>query len=246
MRKDRVTALVMALVLCLGMLPMAQADTEYPPFQGIVADMAGVLGESTIADLEKLSQRLESVTGGHIYVLTRHFLGGANANEYAQKVFEVWSLNEADALLLMVIGEESYALVTGSLCNTWLSGEQRNNLLADSFREQFITNRNYDQAVADFSVAMGRALAKATGETLDVSGLFGRSSLSSTPQPQSWNEIWQGMFAQDDYQEESWSWDSDWQKEETHINWRGILIWGLVIYFLFFRRKNRAGNRRRR
>ena len=246
MRMDRVFALLTALVLCLGALPWAQADTEYPPFQGIVADMAGVLGEETAADLKTLSDRLENVTGGQIYVLTRHFLGGANAQEYARKVFEVWGLGDQDALLLMVIGEESYALVTGSLVNTWLSAEKRNSLLADSFREQFLTHRDYDRAVADFSVALGQALAKAAGDTLNVSGLFGHETISSTPQPQSWNEIWQGMFAQDDYQEESWSWDSEWESQESRINWRGILIWGLVIYFLFFRRKNRRANRHRR
>ena len=53
------------------------------------------------------------------------------------------------------------------------------------------------------------------------------------------------MFAQDDYQEESWSWDSEWESQENRINWRGILIWGLVIYFLFFRRKNRGARRHR-
>ncbi len=246
MRMDRVFALLTALVLCLGALPWAQADTEYPPFQGIVADMAGVLSEETAADLKTLSDRLEDVTGGQIYVLTRHFLGGANAQEYARKVFEVWGLGDQDALLLMVIGEENYALHVGSLVNSWLSAEVRNNLLANSFRTSFITDRNYDKAAADFSVALGQALAKATGGTLDVSGLFGRAALSSTPQPQSWNEIWQGMFAQDDYQDDSLNWVSEWEKEESHINWRGLLIWGLVIYFLFFRRKNRGVRRHRR
>ena len=38
-------------------------------------------------------------------------------------------------------------------------------------------------------------------------------------------------------QEESWNWDREWNDEETHVNWRGIIIWALVIYFLFFRRK---------
>ena len=238
MRMNRVFALLTALIVCLGMLPWAQADTEYPPFQGIVADMAGVLGESTVSDLEKLSERLEGVAGGHIYVLTRHFLGGANVHEYAQKVFEVWNLGDQDALLLMVIGEESYSLAAGSFVKSSLTAETLNSLLASQFRTLYL-NRAYDEAAAAIAVDLGQRMAKAVGDALDVSGLFGRAAISSTPQPQSWNEIWQGMFAQDDYQEDSWSWDSEWEHEENHINWRGILIWGLVIYFLFFRRKKR-------
>ena len=237
-RMDRVCALALALVLCLGMTLPARAATEYPPFQGIVADMAGVLGEKTIADLTTLSERLENETGGHIYVLTRHFLGGADAARYADRVFEVWGLHENDALLLMVIGEESFALSLGSLAKTALPQETLTSLLASHFRTAYL-NRQYDEAAADLAVTLGQALAKALGGTLDVSGLFGNASIQSTPQPQSWSEIWQGMFAQDDYDEEPWNWEIEWDNEDKHINWRGVIIWALVIYFLFFRRRRR-------
>ena len=236
MRVDRAFALVLALIVCLGVLPAARADTDYPPFQGIVADVAGVLGEETIADLKTFSDRLEMATGGHVYVLTRHFLGGADANQYAQKVFEVWSLTDRDALLLMVIGEETYALALGAVAKAALPSETQTSLLGAQFRPAYL-NRQYDEAVGSLAVALGQALAKNTGETINVNGLFGRASVQSTPRPQSSNQMWQGMFAQDDYYEEPWNWDYEWEYEDTHINWRGLLIWGLVIYFLLFRRK---------
>ena len=34
-------------------------------------------------------------------------------------------------------------------------------------------------------------------------------------------------------------WQDEWRYEETSINWRSVIIWGLVIYFLFFRRKRK-------
>ena len=40
---DRVWAFLTALVLGLCAAGCAMADTDYPPFQGIVADVAGVL-----------------------------------------------------------------------------------------------------------------------------------------------------------------------------------------------------------
>ena len=235
MRVDRLLALLLALSVCLGAMPWARADTDYPPFQGIVADVADALSQDTANDLKTLSERLSGLTGGHIYVLTRHFLGGADAQNYAQKVFEIWNLGSADALLLLVIGEESYALALGSAAKAALPAETQTGLLSQ-LRTPFL-NRQYDTAVGSFAIALGQALAKNSGETLNVRGLFGNAAAPSTPRPHASGQSWQGMFAQDDYSEEPW--DSDWQYEETHVNWRGILIWGLVIYFLFFRRKKR-------
>ena len=104
--------------------------------------------------------------------------------------------------------------------------------------------REYDAALADLSLSLGQTLAKAAGSSLDASGLFGAAAVQSTPQPQSVSDFWYGMFARDDYdskendQENIWQeWQSEWQHEESRVNWRGIIIWALVIYFLFFRRK---------
>ncbi len=236
----KIVSALAVLMLCLALLPQARAE-DYPPFQGIAADVAGVLSEETIADLKTLSQRLEEETGGHVYVLTRHFLGGVSAQSYADKVFQVWDLGENDTLLLMVIGEESYALALGGLAKAALPKETRDSLMANHFRSAF-QSREYDQAAGGAARALAQALAKAQGDGLNVSGLFGAEEAQqpqATPRPQSWNEMWEGMFAQQDYSEEPWDWDTEWEVEETHVNWRGILIWALVIYFLFFRKKRR-------
>ena len=246
----KILALAVALALCLGTLSLAQAETEYPPRpQGTVADLAGVLGEKTITDMEALSQRLEDETKGHIYVLTRHFLGGMNVQAYADKVFEVWELTGQDALLLMVIGEESYALSLGGKAKAGMPAESQTSLLATHFRSAFLS-RQYDEALSDLAVNLGQAMAKAQGAALNASGLFGQAAIQSTPQPQSVSDYWYGMFARDDYDaredndEAFWrTWQDEWEYEETRINWRSLIIWALVIYFLFFRRKK---SRRRR
>ena len=97
MRMTRILAFVLALVLCAGLCVPAMAETKYPPRpQGTVADLAAVLGEQTIADMETLNTRLNTAAGGKVYVLTRHFLGGVNAANYAKKVFDVWGLGKND------------------------------------------------------------------------------------------------------------------------------------------------------
>ncbi|MBR0407517.1 MAG: TPM domain-containing protein [Clostridia bacterium] len=246
MRNIRLIALLAALVLCLSLTAPAFAETKYPPRpQGTVADLAGVLGESVITDLETLSSRLSAVTGGKIYVLTRHFLGGVNASNYAKKVFDVWALGANDALVLMVIGEETSAMALGSEAGKALPNDTQISLLANHFRTPFLA-RQYDEAVSQLALNVSQSLAKAKGQTLDVTGLFGQAVIQSTPQPQKAEDWWYGMFARDDYDarenddDRYWQdWRNEWNYEETRINWRSVIIWGLVIYFLFFRKKRR-------
>ena len=246
MRMTRILAFVLALMLCAGLAVPAFAETKYPPRpQGTVADLAGVLGEQTIADMETLNTRLNTAAGGKLYILTRHFLGGVNASNYAKKVFDVWSLDKNDALLLMVIGEETSAIALGSAAEKAVPNDTQISLLANHFRNAFLA-RKYDEALADVTVQLGQTLAKAKNQTLDVTGLFGQTVLQSTPQPQTTDDWWYGMFARDDYDaresdnDKFWQdWQNKWHYEETRINWRSVIIWGLVIYFLFFRKKRR-------
>ena len=243
----KVSALTLALILCWGTVSLGRAETEYPPRpSGTVSDLAGVLGEQAIQDLETLNERLLDAAGGRLYVLTRHFLGGANAQSYADKVFEVWGLEDCDALLLMVIGEETYALSLGAAAKKAVPGDIQTSLLASHFRGNYL-DRQYDKAMADLSVNLGQTLAKAFGDTLDTAGLFGVTAVQSTPQPQTVDDYWYGMFARDDYDaresddETYWEdWQRQWRSEESSINWRSVIIWALVIYFLFFRRKRRG------
>ena len=243
----KMSALTLALILCLGTVIPVHAETEYPPRPtGTVSDLAGVLGEQAIQDMETLNERLSDAAGSRLFVLTRHFLGGAKAQEYADKVFEVWGLEESDALLLMVIGEESYAISLGAAVKKAIPGDIQTSLLASHFRNAFL-NRNYDEALADLAVSLGQSLPKANGNTLDTAGLFGAAAIQSTPQPQTVDDYWYGMFARDDYDARQndddtyWEdWQNQWRYEESSINWRSVIIWGLVIYFLFFRRKRRG------
>ena len=251
MTMKKMAALFLALLMCVFLAFPANAATEYPPRpSGTVADLAGVLGEKLIQDMETLSSRLESATGGHIFVLTRHFLGGAAVQQYADQVFKVWSLTDQDALVLMVIGEESYALSLGKSAKAALPNETQTQLLG-AFRTKYL-NRDYDQALADLSLDIARSLSKASGASLATDGLFGIAAIQSTPQPEtsSSSDWWNGMFAQNDYDaaesddRQIWEdWQNEWRYEETRINWRSVIIWALVIYFLFFRKKKRRARR---
>ena len=209
-------ALLLALILCLGTVIPVHAETEYPPRpSGTVSDLAGVLGEKALEDLETLNQRLDEAAGSRIFVLTRHFLGGADAQQYADQVFQVWGLSDSDALLLMVIGEETYALSLGAAAKKAVPADTQTSLLASHFRS-FYLNRAYDNALADLAVSLGQTMAKASGSTLNTAGLFGAAAIQSTPQPKTLDDYWYGMFARDDYDarenDDETYWE-DWQRQ---------------------------------
>ena len=188
---------------------------------------------------------LKKEGAGSFYVAARHFLGGKEPAEYAQMLFDSWALTENDALLLMVIGEERYALVLGKELQKNFPDESR-TLLLSAFRTAFLS-RDYDRAVGD--LALNLAPIMASGKNLSLSGLFGRE-IQLTPAPQTREQIqktvtglWREMFGE--IQSEQEEWKEQQKQEEVQSNWKTILIWGLVIYFLFFRKKKRKKKRRR-
>ncbi|MBQ9265079.1 MAG: TPM domain-containing protein [Clostridia bacterium] len=233
----RFVSIVAVLLLCAALILPAQADTQYPSSQGAVTDLANVLREDTVKDVAILSERLHNATLGNFYVVTRHFLGGTDASVYAKALFDAWNLDDEDVLLLMVIGEEKYALAVGSAAKAGLSADTQTSLLASHFRSHFL-NRNYDEAVADLSAQIAQALARAEGETINVSGLFGTAAIQSTPAPATGSYQWgNSYFSLEDFEDEDWPIDIEYSSHSAHFNWRGWLIWGLVIYFAFFRKK---------
>ncbi len=242
----KIVAWIAVMLLCVGLMLPAQAESAYPLSQGIATDLADVLSESTVRDLKTLSERMNNAGLGKIYVVTRHFLGGTDAADYAQALFSAWKLEDKDVLLLLVIGEEAYALQAGAQAQTALSRDTQTSLLATHFRAAFL-DRKYDEATADAVTQLSAVLAKTQGTTVSTAGLFGVSA-SSQQQPAakpqlssdaSLSSVWESMFSTDDYaQEDQWPLD-DRYSSRSSFNWRGWLIWGLVIYFLFFRKKRK-------
>lgn len=243
----KITAFFLVCLLPVCFLFSARGEMVYPARQGQVTDLADVIGEETEADVAALSSLLQGETQGALHIVTRHFLGGKDAALYARRLFDEWALNENDALLLMVVGEERYALALGEKAQKALPDESRTALLG-AFRTAYLS-REYDRAVGDFSVALAKALGQAQGKSLSFPGLFGQGALP-VPTPPSWEHVqenvsglWQDIFGE--IAEETEEWKEEQAREEVKSNWKTILVWGLVIYFLFFRKKIRKKKRRR-
>lgn len=115
-----------------------------------VADFAGVLKSDTADYIVEKNDKLYKSNGAQIVVVTVDFLGGANIENYAYKLFNEWKIGSSDknngVLLLLVIGEEDYWAVQGKGLERSLSsstlGSLLNNYLEDDFARQ-----NYDAGV---------------------------------------------------------------------------------------------------
>jgi uncharacterized membrane protein YgcG len=146
-----------------------------------VRDSAAVLGAATLKDARALVSLTEESIGITLTVETRHFLGGAEVNAYAQRLLDETSDPSNTLLLLMVIGEENYALAAGSGASRLLNAAARETLLSTQFRSPFLA-RDYDRAVSAFLSRAADQLADATGKTINQEGLFGQVK-APTPAP---------------------------------------------------------------
>ncbi len=239
MRK-KLLCLLTALV-CLCAFP-AMARVAYPAQRGYVNDDAAVLSAQTAGDIDKLNDRM---VGAEFVVVTRHFLGGADVQEYGKGLFDYWQLDEDDVLLLLVIGEERYTVVTGGVIADCISEEQLGSLLSSKLRAPFINERDYDKAVGDFLLAVSELLARSMGENLNTGGLFGTEVTVKNEVFDNWSgNWWEGFFAEvveeDDWGEEEYAGDTYYYEayEDTGISRLAIIA--IVLVFIVSRRKKKG------
>ena len=192
------------LVFCLSCGAQAQSPSLRT---GAVNDDAAVLSDVTAQSVSELNDR----SPVRFTVMTRHFLGGADAQQYAKELFESNGLQADDVLLLLVIGEERYAVVMGQEAQNAISTEQLNSLLSAKLRQPFLENRDYDGAVGAFLVAIASQVARTEGYPFDAAGLFGITAAESqnadsgqTADSGSWYNFntwsgnwWNGFFSDD-------------------------------------------------
>lgn len=162
------------LLLCLA-VTCACAEPRYPTQTGETTDAAAVLSHTTLEDLRALDSLLDKADALRLRIATVDFLDGADADDYAEALFERWSLDDEDILLLMAVGEDKYAIAAGEDVDRLLAPSTLNKLLAASFEEPFM-NQQYDQAIAAYMPVLVQEINKVCGTSVSTSGLFGRSS----------------------------------------------------------------------
>ena len=240
----RVSALLLALTL-IFCLTTAQAVT-FPDMRGAVNDDAAVLSDATAQDIDLINGRSEV----GFTVVTRHFLGGMDAQEYCDGLFKAWNLGSEQVLLLLVIGEERYAATLGSTAAKYISAEQLNSIFSAKLRQPFIQQRDYDGAVGAFLLETASQAARATGKTFNASGLFGTAQSAPSSSGSSsggWSsfsnwtgDLWSSFFSDDELNDlsgQDYTQDYEYENDSGFSVSRLILILGVLFFILRSRRR---------
>lgn len=145
-------------ILCIFLIVLllaatAAAEPRYPDQDGLCTDAAAVLSASVLEDLDELDDRLDDADVPRLYIATVDFLDGSSVEDYADALFHRWHLDDDEVLLLIAVGEESFATACGSDAALHLTDELLSALLDTDFRPPFLAQR-YDEAVASFAIAL--------------------------------------------------------------------------------------------
>lgn len=167
----RILCLLAVLLLALP----ASAEPRYPEKGGVATDAAAVLSAEVLEDLRTLDKRLDKADVPQICLATVDFLDTQDVQDYADALFDLWNLDSDEMLLLICVGEESYAISTGRDVDRLLSSSVQEKLLTSRFREPFLDER-YDAAISAYIPALVSELSKACGETVRMDDLFDSAS----------------------------------------------------------------------
>lgn len=167
----RILCLLAVLLLALP----ASAEPRYPEKGGVATDAAAVLSAEVLEDLRTLDKRLDKADVPQICLATVDFLDTQEVQAYADALFDLWNLDSDETLLLICVGEESYAISTGRDVDRLLSSSVQEKLLTSRFREPFLDDR-YDAAISAYIPALVSELNKACGETVRTDDLFDSAS----------------------------------------------------------------------
>jgi uncharacterized protein len=111
--------LFLSLALFAGLIfSSASGALEVPPLKETVNDLAGIMPEASIHDLEERLRRFKTQTGHAVVVLTVRSLEGEGMESFGRKAFGKLPLKETDLqkslLLLVALKERKVGLQVGA------------------------------------------------------------------------------------------------------------------------------------
>lgn len=243
--------LLLTLAVILLVTPALAIDNP-------VDDPANVFSPAFSTDLAAYSRAMEDRAGIPLKVITRHFLGDKNINTFAKESLSALPEAANAVLLVMVIGEDAYAVAIGSETQKVFSPEMAESLLSNHFRTPYLTDRAYEKAVASFVLETGVYLEGRLGKSLNTGDLMteyvqgsARKIVLPTIQPHNSDDIFGSIFedapkSREDarrYDEDARCAEDD---SEKGLSLFQIAIIGFVLYKIIGRgnRKNNSNQRK--
>jgi len=145
------------------------AENPLPKRSGPVNDFADVITPPYEKRMGNVAKELLTKTGVALFVVTMPDLGGANANEYAERLYISWDIgkNEGDkgVLILASIRERKLQIRMGNGLEAILSQRQIGEI-QDRFVAPYLKQNNYDDGLLNAVLAIAKIIAKESGVDL--------------------------------------------------------------------------------
>lgn len=116
----RSSLIIIAILLCVGLLPAFAQQKKFPAYTGHVNDFANVIDQQTEQKLETWLDNFEKMTGTQIAAVTVTSLEGRSVEDYATDLYREWGIGaktgesrDKGALLLVAIQDRKTRLEVG-------------------------------------------------------------------------------------------------------------------------------------
>ena len=200
------SAAVLALLTAVSasLLCHAEISVVEPTEQFYAADYANVLSSETEQHILNTGDALCRATGAEFVVVTVDFLGGADIEDYAQKLFNDWKLGDPDKdnglLLLLAVGEDNYWAMQGQGLENSLSSGTIGDFLY-TYLEPDFAKGDYDAGVLAVYDALVSQLESIYNVSADQMGQGGQNGVTTpaVPVPEESGSsgggmLWLGIF----------------------------------------------------
>jgi len=155
----------MALLLVLIATPV-QADRPIPKPMGLVNDFANVIPSSYEQKIAVITQELLQKTGVPVVVVTMPDIGGAEYNDYANRVYSAWGIGkkgeDKGVLIFVTIKERKMRIETGygveGILPDGLVGEIR-----DQYMIPYMKQNKFGEGLLNGTLAVAQVIAKDAG-----------------------------------------------------------------------------------
>ena len=161
------SCLSIALILFL-LLPLvsAQAERPFPKPKGLVNDFANVIPSSYEQKIQAITSELLRKTGTPVVVVTLPDIGGAEYNDYANRLYKAWGIGkkgeDKGVLIFVTVKERKMRIETGygveGILPDGLVGEIR-----DQYMVPLLKKNKFGEGLLNGTIAVARIIAKDSG-----------------------------------------------------------------------------------
>lgn len=147
----------------------ARAERPFPKPKGLVNDFADVIAPRFEKQIAAVAGELFLKTNIPVVVVTMPDIGGAEYNDYANRLYEAWGIGkkgeDKGVLIFVTIKERKMRIETGygveGILPDGLVGEIR-----DRYMIPFLKQDKYGEGLLNGTIAVSQIIAKATGVQL--------------------------------------------------------------------------------